>query len=144
MAKELTLDSSVFVSAFVKDDLFRLAALQIFKKIFSGEYHVSTSAIVPVEVCGVISRRVGVDKAVKVKNQLDKWEDMNFISYVEVDAERRREAADLAVKLQLRGMDALVVQAAKEKKAVLATFDEEMAEKSKKIVKVFTFTDFKK
>jgi len=44
----------------------------------------------------------------------------------------------LAVKLKLRGMDAIVVQVAREKKRSLITFDEEMAEKAKAAVEVFT------
>jgi len=144
MAKEVTLDSSVLVSAFVKGDKLRPMALRVMEKVFLGEYHVTTSAIVPVEVCGAISRRAGVDKAVSVKRQLDKWEDTNFIGYIELDGKRRREATEFAVKLQLRGMDAIVVQAAKEKKAILVTFDDEMAEKSKTEVEVLTSKDFEK
>jgi len=115
MAKEVTLDSSVLVSAFVKGDRFRPAALRIMEKVFRGEYHVATSAIVPIEVCGAVSRRAGVDKAVSVKHQLDKWEGMNFIVYSELSRRRRQEATGLAVKLGLSGMDAIVVQVAKEK-----------------------------
>ncbi|MCK4478513.1 type II toxin-antitoxin system VapC family toxin [Candidatus Bathyarchaeota archaeon] len=141
MAKEVTLDSSVLVSAFVKGDRFRPAALRIMEKVFRGEYHVATSAIVPIEVCGAVSRRAGVDKAVSVRHQLDKWEGMNFIVYSELSRRRRQEATGLAVKLGLRGMDAIVVQVAKEKKAALVTFDEEMAEKAKGVVEVLTLSD---
>lgn len=144
MAKEVTLDSSVLVSAFVKGDRFRSAALRVMEKVFRGEYHVATSAIVPVEVCGAVSRRAGVDKAISVKRQLDKWEEMNFTAYSELSGRRRREATELAVKYKLKGMDAIVVQVAKEKKAALATFDGEMAEKAKVAVEVLTLKDFEK
>lgn len=40
-----------------------------------------TSAVVFVEVCGVISRRVGVDNALLVRDHLVKWGDMNFIVF---------------------------------------------------------------
>jgi len=63
MVEEVTLDSSVLVSALVKGDEFRPKARRIMEKIFLGQYHVTTSAIVPVEVCGSISRRVGDARA---------------------------------------------------------------------------------
>lgn len=141
MVKEVTVDSSVLVSAFVKDDKFRPVARKVMEKIFHGAYRATTSAIVFVEVCGSISRRTGVDEAVAVRNQLTKWEDMNLITYSELTAKRRDEAAELAVRLGLRGMDAIVVQAAKEKNRVLITFDEEMAEKVKDMVEVQPVSD---
>jgi len=95
-----------------------------------------------VEVCGAVSRRAGVDKAISVKRQLDKWEEMNFTAYSELSGRRRREATELAAKYRLKGMDAIVVQVAKEKKAALATFDGEMAEKAKVAVEVLTLKDF--
>ena len=138
MVKEVTLDSSVFVSAFVKGDRFRPKARRMIEKVFSGRYRVVTSAVVFVEVCGSISRRVGADRALLVEDQLVKWENMNFITWSELTGKRMGEAAELAVKLKLRGMDAIVVQVAEEKKRALITFDEEMAEKAKAAVEVFT------
>jgi len=143
MVEEATLDSSVLVSALVKEDVFRTTARRIMEKIFEGQYHVTTSAIVPVEVCGSISRRAGVNKAILAKNQLLKWESMNLIAYSELTGKRREEATELAIKLKMSGMDAIVVQTAKEKKAVLVTFDEEMAEKAKTAVKVLTHKNFR-
>lgn len=134
----MTLDSSVLVSAFVKGDEFRSKARRIMEKVFSGEFRVVTSAIVFVEVCGAISRRVGVDKALLVNDQLVKWDNMNFIGWSELTGKRMGEAAELAVKLKLRGMDAIVVQVAREKRRVLITFDEEMVEKAKAAVEVLT------
>lgn len=135
------MDSSVLVSAFVKRDESRPEALTIIEKMFSGQYRVTTSATVFVEVCGAIARRAGADKAVSVKNQLLRWESMNFIGYSELNGKRRREAAELATALGLKGMDAIVVQVAKERKAALITFDEEMAEKAKSAVNVLSSDD---
>jgi predicted nucleic acid-binding protein len=66
---------------------------------------------------------------------------MGFVVYVELNKRRSREAAELALKLRLRGMDAIVVQVARERKAALVTFDEEMAEKSRGVVEVSSFRD---
>jgi len=141
MVKEVTLDSSVLVSAFVEDDEFRSVARKVMERIFQGEYRSTTSAIVFVEVCGSISRRAGAENAFAVRDQLVKWEDMNFITCSELTSKRRDEAAELAVRLGLRGMDAIVVQTAREKNRVLITFDEEMAGKAKSVVEVCTYRD---
>jgi len=127
----------------VKGDEFRPVARRIMEKIFSGEYHAVTSAIVPVEVCGSLSRRAGEGKADAAKNQLDRWEEMGLLTYSELTNKRRKDAEELAVKLRMRGMDAIVVQVAEEKKGVLITFDGEMAEKAKAAVKVRTHRAFK-
>jgi len=142
MAEEVVLDSSILVSALVEGDDFRPVARRIMEKIFLGQYHPTTSVIVFVEVCGSISRRAGVDKAVSAKNQLVKWENMNLIAYSELTRKRRDEAADLAMRLKMKGMDAVVVQVAKENNRTLITFDEEMAEKARAAVKVLTHKDF--
>jgi predicted nucleic acid-binding protein len=141
MVKKVTLDSSVLVSAFVKGDKFRPIARLILEKIFSGDYHATASVIVPVEVCGSISRKAGRDKAEMAGKQLSKWVEMKFISYIELSERRVREAMDLATKLRVRGMDAIIIQAAKEKKRILVTFDEEMAKEAKTVVKVLTAKD---
>lgn len=144
MGEEVALDSSALVSAFVKEDEFRPIARRIMEKIFSGQYHSTTSTVVFVEACGAISRRAGVDKAISAKNQLIKWEDLNLTAYSELTRQRREEAAELTIKLKMRGIDAIVVQVAKEKKGTLITFDEEMAEKAKAAVEVLTHKDFSK
>jgi len=68
---------------------------------------------------------------------------MNLIAYLELTNKRGEEATELAIKLKMRGMGATVVQLAKEKKGVLVTFDEEMAEVARAAVKVLTHRDFK-
>lgn len=141
MVEEVTLDSSVLVSAFVKGDEFRPIARRILEKIFSGKYHAVTSPVVSVEVCGAISRRAGIDKAISAKDQLAKWESMKLITYSELTEKRRKKSVELAIKLKLRGMDAMVVQVAEEKGGNLITFDEEMAEKAGEAVKVLTHKD---
>lgn len=142
MVEEVALDSSVFVSALVKGDKFRPVARLIMEKIFLGEYRAIASVVVRVEVCGAISKRSGLDKAIMAEKELFRWESMNFIGYSELTIKRMKEATELAIKLEIRGMDAIVVQVAKERKRTLITFDEEMAEKARAAVKVLTRKDF--
>ncbi|PIX32044.1 hypothetical protein COZ60_01225 [Candidatus Bathyarchaeota archaeon CG_4_8_14_3_um_filter_42_8] len=144
MTEEVTLDSSVLVSAFVKGDVFRPAARLVMGKIFQGQYQATISTIVPVEVCGAVSKRIDENKAGSAKKLLMKWEDIGLIACSELTRKRMEEATELAIKLRMSGMDAIVVQTAKEKKRALITFDEEMAEKARGAVKVLTHKDFKK
>lgn len=62
------------------------------EKVFRGQYHVTTSAVVPVEVCGSISRRAGVGRAVSAQGLINRWEEMNFFTYSELMGRRREEA----------------------------------------------------
>lgn len=132
--KQVAIDSSVLVSALVKGDKHRHVARQVMEKIFRGEYKATASAIVFVEVCGAISRRAGMQNAIVARDQLVKWRDIGLITYNELTAKRTREAAELAIRLSLKGMDAIVVQLATEKGIPLITLDEEIAERAKSVV----------
>ena len=136
MAKEVTLDSSVLVSALVEHEERRRIARGILRRVFDGELHVVTSVIVPVEVCGAISRRAGVAAAKRAMGQLEKWKDMRLIEYSELTEGRSFESAELAAALRVRGMDAIIIQTAKERDSVLITFDDEMAKRARGAAKV--------
>lgn len=68
--------------------------------------------------------------------QLQKWRDMKLVEYSELTEERSRQSAELAADLRVRGMDAIVIQAAKERDSVLITFDDEMAKRAKAATRV--------
>ena len=55
---------------------------------------------------------------------------ISAISFVMLDSRVAAKACRVATKTGLRGMDALVVQVAKEYKAELLTFDNEMLQKA--------------
>jgi len=54
---------------------------------------------------------------------------------VVLDQKAAEEAADLAIRTGVRGMDALVIQAAQEFETELITFDDEMMKKSQAVMK---------
>jgi predicted nucleic acid-binding protein len=84
-----------------------------------------------VEVVATIKRRTGSKSlAMEVKQELLNIE---TISFVILDDKSAVEAADLAAKTGVRGMDALVIQVSKEFKTELVTFDDEMTEKIKSL-----------
>lgn len=55
---------------------------------------------------------------------------LSNVSFVMLDSRSTAKACQIAIKTGLRGMDALVVQVAREYKAELITFDQEMLLKS--------------
>ena len=61
--------------------------------------------------------------------------DTENVSFVIMDDKSAVEAAEIAAKTGLRGMDALVVQVAREYDAELISFDKEMMKKARVVLK---------
>ena len=127
--KRLTLDSSVIIASLLEKEPRHREALEIWSTILSG----SNIAIMPysvlVEVVAAIKRRTGSESlAMEVKEELLNVE---TISFVILDDKSAVEAADIAAKTGIRGMDALLIQVAKEFGTELISFDEEMMLKAK-------------
>lgn len=132
MVKSVTIDSSVIISSLLPDEKRHEEARQIWAKVLSGE----TPAVMPysvlVEVVAAIRRRTGSELlAVEVQKAL---EGISALSFVMLDSRAAAKACRVATKTGLRGMDALVVQTAKEYKAELITFDNEMLQKAASIL----------
>ena len=124
MVKRITLDSSVIVSSLLEKEPRHNEAFEIWTTILSGKYFAIMPYSVFVEVVAAIRRRTGSEKlAREVKLKL-----LNIatISFVVLDDKSADQAADLAAKTGVRGMDALVIQVAKEFHTELISFDEEM------------------
>jgi hypothetical protein len=85
-----------------------------------------------VEVVAAVRRRTGSEKlAHEVKLKLLNIE---TISFVALDDKSAIQAADLAAKIGVRGMDALVIQVSREFDTELASFDEEMMAKAAELL----------
>jgi predicted nucleic acid-binding protein len=56
------------------------------------------------------------------------------VSFVALDQKTAEAAADLAIRSGLRGMDALVIQTAKEYDGELLTFDDEMMKRAELVL----------
>jgi len=128
VVKSVTIDSSVIISSLLPNEKRHEEACQIWSKVLSGE----TPAVMPcsilVEVVAAIRRRTGSELlAVEVQKAL---ESMDSVSFVMLDSRAAAKACRVATKTGLRGMDALVVQVAKEYKAELISFDNEMLQKA--------------
>jgi predicted nucleic acid-binding protein len=126
--KRLTLDSSVIIASLLKNEPRHREALNIWSTILSGNNVAIMPYSVLVEVVAAIKRRTGSESlAMEVKQELLNIE---TISFVILDDKSAVEAADLAAKTGVRGMDALLIQVAKEFGTELISFDEEMMLKS--------------
>jgi predicted nucleic acid-binding protein len=127
--KRLTLDSSVIIASLLKKEPRYREALKIWSTILSGNNVAIMPYSVLVEVVAAIKRRTGSESlAMEVKQELLNIE---TISFVILDDKSAVEAADLAAKTGVRGMDALLIQVTKEFGTELISFDEEMMLKSR-------------
>lgn len=132
MVKSVTVDSSVIISSLLPDEKRHAEAHIIWAKVLAGE----TPAVMPytvlVEVVAAIRRRTGSELlAAEVQKTL---ENIDALSFVMLDKRSAAKACMIAARTGLRGMDALVVQVAKEYKADLITFDNEMQMKAASVL----------
>ncbi len=136
------MDSSVLVSALLPRDQHSRHGIEVLARHFNGEYVNISSITVPVEVTCSIARRVGEAKARVALSQLTRWEELELMRFEPLTAERAEKALELGMKLKLKGMDAAVVAIAQEAGRPLITFDDEMARRAARDVKVLTSKDF--
>ncbi|TYT23347.1 type II toxin-antitoxin system VapC family toxin [Dictyoglomus thermophilum] len=138
--KFLTLDSSIIIAALREQEEKHNICLEVLEKIKNGEYIAIEPYTVLIEVTAAIRRRTGSKKlAEKVRFYL---RDIDSIHFLELESYRAEEASRVAEELSVRGMDAVVIQIAKEFNSVLLTLDNEMAEKAKGFVYVGRIEEF--
>lgn len=131
--KKLTVDSSVIIASLLKNEQRHKEALLIWEDVMKGKSFVINPFSILVEVVAAIRRRTGLASlAMEVKRELI---DTENVSFVILDDKAAIEAAEIAAKTGLRGMDALVVQVAREYDAELISFDTEMMKKAKAVLK---------
>lgn len=128
MVKTVTVDSSVIISSLLPAEKRHEEARAIWNKVLTRDYAAVMPYSVLVEVVAAIKRRTGSELlAIEMQKTL---EEIESVSFVMLDGRSAARACRIAAKTGLRGMDALVVQVAKEFNAQLLTFDEEMREKA--------------
>jgi len=125
--KKLTIDSSVIIASLLENESRHNEAMQIWDAVIAG----GDVAIMPysvfVKVVAAIRRRTGSEEwAAEVKEELLKIENVSFVI---LDQRAAEDAADIAIQKGVRGMDALVMQTAREYETELVTFDNEMMKK---------------
>jgi predicted nucleic acid-binding protein len=126
--KRLTVDSSIIVSSLLENEPRHKEALKIWNAVLSGK----NVAIIPysvfVEVVAAVRRRTGSEElAHEVGKQLLEIEAVFFVG---LDDKSAQDAAEIAVRTGVRGMDALLPQVARDFGTELISFDEEMMAKA--------------
>lgn len=135
----LTVDSSVIIASLLEKEEKHQECKRLMNKISNAEHTTVAPYSVFVEVVAAIKRRTkSSELAERIGNDLQLMETIHFL---ELTGLRVNEAANIAKKTGLRGMDAIVVQVAKETNTALVTLDDEMARKSKNLVRVLSVED---
>lgn len=128
--RKLTIDSSVIIASLLEKEPRHQEALKIWESVLSGENIAIMPYSILVEVVAAIRRRTGSeDLAGEVRKEIL---EIDNLSFVVLDQKAATEASDLAIQTGVRGMDAIVVQVAREFETELITFDEEMIQKAGK------------
>ena len=127
--KRLTVDSSIIVSSLLEDERRHKEALKIWDTVLAGKNVAILPYSVFVEVVAAVRRRTGSEElAREVGKQLLEIEAVFFVG---LDDKSAQDAAEIAVKTGVRGMDAIVLQVARDFGTELMSFDEEMMGKSR-------------
>lgn len=133
MVARITIDSSVIIAALLEKEAKHKECKALLEKVKNGEYLAVEPFIVLVEIVAAIKRRTGSSSlAERVKKDIS---DINSIVFLEVISYRAHDAADIAKEISVRGMDAIVIQIAKEFDVPLVSLDAEMLKRAKSIVR---------
>ena len=132
----LTIDSSVIIAAIREQEPRHREAVQLLQKIVNADHVAIMPYTVLTEIVSAIRRRTGSKElATRIENDL---ESITTIYFLEIVKSRIKEANKIAIEHGLRGMDAIVVQSAKENNSSLVTLDNQMAKMASKSVKVIS------
>ena len=135
----ICLDSSVIVAALRKQEVHYEDAKNLLEKVKDGNHIAIEPYIVLIEVVAAIKRRTGsTELAKRVKNDFLAIDTINF---TDLESTRASDASEIAMNLGVRGMDAIVIQTAKEFNIPLITLDKEMIEKAKSFVDIRAVDD---
>lgn len=139
MTEMVTLDSSVFVAALRREEEYFRACQSLLEKVKDGILVAVEPYTVLIEIAAAIRRRTGSQKLSEriAKDLLE----INSINFLDMDTTRAKRAMEIAQRLGVRGMDAIVIQIADEFHTTLIGLDAEMLERAKDLVKITSPTD---
>ena len=129
----------MIVTALRKQEVHYEDAKNLLEQVKDGNHIAIEPYIVLIEVVAAIKRRTGSTKLAKrVKNDILAIDTINF---TDLESTRANDASEIALNLGVRGMDAIVIQTAKEFNVPLITLDKEMIEKAKSFVDIRAVDD---
>ena len=139
MVTYLTLDSSVIVASLREQEEKHVVCKRLLERVKNGEFVALEPYTVLVKVVAAIKRRTGSESlAERVKGGL---EDISSIIFMDMISSRADDATKIAKETGVRGMDAIVIQIAKEFGSPLVSLDMEMIERSKSVVTTVNIED---
>ncbi|KAF5418932.1 MAG: putative nucleic acid-binding protein, contains PIN domain [Candidatus Methanocomedens sp.] len=129
----------MIVAALRKQEVHYEDAKNLLEKVKDGNHIAIEPYIVLIEIVAAIKRRTGSTKLAKrVRNDFLAIDTINF---TDLESTRANDASEIALNLGVRGMDAIVIQTAKEFNIPLITLDKEMIEKAKSFVDIRAVDD---
>lgn len=129
----------MIVTALRKQEKRHLAANDVLRKVKDGSHIAIEPYTVLIEVTAALKRRTGSKElALRVRDDLLA---INTINFMELGVGSAADASEISAEIGVRGMDAVVIQVAKEFNIPLVTLDQEMLEKAKLIVDVMDLND---
>lgn len=138
----LTIDSSIIVVSVLEEEKHHLQCKELMGKISDPKYSVVVPYSVLVEVIASVKRR---SNSKELAERLgDDLRNMDTINFLELTEARALQAADIARETCLRGMDAIIVQAAVENGAILISLDNDMLKKSERIARTMNIEELSK
>jgi predicted nucleic acid-binding protein len=127
MARALTIDANVFVSALSTVEVEREESVRFLESLKTKERLLVLPTLVRPEVAGAIARTTGDARAAQRAARLA------FLpapaTFITLDERLAAEAADLAASAGLRGADAVYAAVARRFDTILVTLDREVRER---------------
>lgn len=142
MVAYLTLDSSVIIAALRKQEGKHSECRTLLEKVKDGEFIALEPYTVLIEVVAAVRRRTrDKDLAGGVRSDLQDIETLNFLELTSV---RARLASEIAEDVGVRGMDAVVIQVAREFNVPLVSLDADMIDRARPLAKTGLMEDLAK
>jgi len=121
--------ANVFIASLIEQDQFHADAISFIARIESKQCRAHLSCIVFVELAGALSRRVTEEAAREAIEIMNGWIAEGKLKLYELTKKRMTRAAELAIELKLRGMDAIACQIADELTIPFKSYDEQVTKR---------------
>jgi predicted nucleic acid-binding protein len=126
---DVVVDTNVFIASLIEQDQCHADAISFIARIETKQCRAHLSCIVLVELAGALSRRVSEAAAREALEIMSGWIAEGKLKLHELTKRRMTRAAELAIELKLRGMDAIACQIADELNIPFKSYDEQVRER---------------